>query len=988
MSLDYSSSIKKVDKFNYCHSQLMAILKRKLGVLLLISCFTFASIHSALCMSPAPTIYVSGDGTGDFNCNGTDDHLQINKALAYIAANPGYTTVHLKGPFTYVINGTLLIGSNTILEGDSNAVIKLADHACWDTMKPLIQQMNSSGNNNIVIRGFEVNVNHDNNTEFARGKGYYNVIYFLRCNNVKVYNMYMHDGHGDGLRIRNSQNIQFYNNRISKLGHDGLFAIECNNVEAWSNIITCRTNSGLRAWNSNYVKFHANEIDASYYKCTGGPGIQIEKSAGIMDNIEIYNNTFNNTYGPGIWIFNYDNSSTRDQGKDIYIHHNVFHGTGTNPSINWIGGILAGGFNNTIIENNVFDGAYNAAVVHMYMPGYSSSYSPAGGYITIVRSNVIVNTVRCRADPSGGYGVINNLPETHSFVFQNNCLYNNIAGNYKNCNSTSDIYMDPLFADQKKHDYHLKSAADRWDGNTWVQDSVSSPCIDAGYPSSDYSKEPEENGDRINIGRYGNTIYASKSYILKNKNAPVITSIPNATIGVGENLNFTVTASDADGDNLTYSASNLPTGTTLNNESGFFSWTPATGQEGIYEITFNVSDGTFNDSETANISVILKNKYAPVITSIPNTTIEIGENLNFTVTAFDADGDNLTYSASGLPVGANFNENSGFFSWTPATGQEGTYKITFNVSDGTFNDSETANISVILKNKYTPVIITISNTTIEIGENLNFTVTASDADGDNLTYSASNLPTGAALDNKSGFFSWTPATGQEGTYKITFNVSDGTFNDSETANISVIKKGSGIDNNSSMNLPGKVYDNRLRESSPNSILGNDAYIDVGGMSTGRYRDITWFNISQYTDATKVSNATLSLFWYYPSSSRPNDTIIEIYRPASSWNPSYVSWNKRDNGITWNNAGGDWYDKNGVLQGNTPYATLTIKASTLPNITPCELNVTDLVKEYASGKYANTGFLIKARSESNNYIAFYSSDCGNASRVPKLNITYK
>ena len=159
-------------------------------------------------------------------------HVQINQALKIVAETPAYTTVHLKGPFTYVIDDTLLIGSNTILEGDTNAVIKLVDHAGWDKMAPLIQQMSSSGNNNIVIRGFEVNANHDGNSELSKGKGYDNIIYFTRCNNVKVYNMNMHDGHGDGLRIKYGENIQFYNNRVSKLGHDGLFAIECNNVDA------------------------------------------------------------------------------------------------------------------------------------------------------------------------------------------------------------------------------------------------------------------------------------------------------------------------------------------------------------------------------------------------------------------------------------------------------------------------------------------------------------------------------------------------------------------------------------------------------------------------------------------------------------------------------------------------------------------------------------------------------------------------------------
>ncbi len=310
--------------------------------------------------------------------------------------------------------------------------------------------------------------------------------------------------------------------------------------------------------------------------------------------------------------------------------------------------------------------------------------------------------------------MINKLPETHSFILQNNCLYNNSAGKYKNCTSTSDIYVNPLFVDPKKHDYHLQSTSGRWNGKTWVKDRVSSRCIDAGYLSSDYSNEPEDNGDRINIGRYGNTIYASKS-------------------------------------------------NTSNN--------------------------------------------------------------------YDADGNNFSYSV-------------------------------------------------------------------------------------------------------------------------------------------------------------KIYDNRLREASPTNVLGSNSYLDVGGMSTGRYRDIMWFNLSEHVNTTKISNATLSLVWYYPRSSRANDTIVEIYRPASSWNPSYVSWNNRDKGIAWKNPGGDWYDKNGVLQGSTPYATLTIKARTLPNNTSCALDVTDLVKEYVSNKYANTGILIKARTERNNYIAFYSAEYGNTSQIPKLNINYE
>ena len=70
-------------------------------------------------------VHVAGDGSGKYNCDGRDDHVQINQALTFAAQNPG-TTVYLEGSFTYVIDDSLLIGSNTILEGDSSAKIKVA----------------------------------------------------------------------------------------------------------------------------------------------------------------------------------------------------------------------------------------------------------------------------------------------------------------------------------------------------------------------------------------------------------------------------------------------------------------------------------------------------------------------------------------------------------------------------------------------------------------------------------------------------------------------------------------------------------------------------------------------------------------------------------------------------------------------------------------------------------------------------------------------
>jgi len=80
---------------------------------------------------------------------------------------------------------------------------------------------------------------------------------------------------------------------------------------------------------------------------------------------------------------------------------------------------------------------------------------------------------------------------------------------------STNIYSDPLFADPANGDYHLKSQYGRWDptadgGAGWVIDDVTSPCINAGDPTSAYGPEPEPNGCRVNMGAYGNTPDASK----------------------------------------------------------------------------------------------------------------------------------------------------------------------------------------------------------------------------------------------------------------------------------------------------------------------------------------------------------------------------------------------------------------------------------------------------------------------------------------------
>ena len=178
--------------------------------------FHFSSVRRSD-MTP-PVVYVAGNGSGDFNCSGENDHIPINQALKFVTENSGYTTVYLKGPFTYAIDDTLQIGSNTILEGDSNATLKLVRNAGWSSTKPLIKKSNSSSHN-ITIRGFTIDGNREGNANIESGNGYHNLIHFSDCQNVSVYNMYLTNNHGDGLKTDNCSNIIFCNNEAYLLGH-------------------------------------------------------------------------------------------------------------------------------------------------------------------------------------------------------------------------------------------------------------------------------------------------------------------------------------------------------------------------------------------------------------------------------------------------------------------------------------------------------------------------------------------------------------------------------------------------------------------------------------------------------------------------------------------------------------------------------------------------------------------------------------------------
>jgi hypothetical protein len=102
-----------------------------------------------------------------------------------------------------------------------------------------------------------------------------------------------------------------------------------------------------------------------------------------------------------------------------------------------------------------------------------------------------------------------------------------------------------------------------------------------------------------NIG----TWCARESNVTINNQPPIMGNIGNRTGKEGQQMSFTIPATDPDNDTLSFSATGLPTGASLNQTSGAFSWTPTFTQDGIYWVLFRVSDGLFTDSRPVKLTI-------------------------------------------------------------------------------------------------------------------------------------------------------------------------------------------------------------------------------------------------------------------------------------------------------------------------------------------------------------------------------------------------
>ena len=240
----------------------------------------------------------------------------------------------------------------------------------------------------------------------------------------------------------------------------------------------------------------------------------------------------------------------------------------------------------------------------------------------------------------------------------------------------------------------------------------------------------------------------------------------SANDGASLNLNVAGNFTNVDNLPLTYSATGLPAGVTINAATGLISGQLGSSASalssngaaaGQYEIVVSASDGTSTASQAFTLTAI------NTVPTATNATVVLAEdsvfNGNLAGIASDTDGDVLTFSATTQPLHGVLTVNAdGTYRYTPAANFNGTDSFTYTVTDAD-QASRTATVTFTVTPGYDAPAATapFSNVTANDHTSINVNVAANFTSIDNLplTYTATGLPNGITLDPTTGLLSGT-----------------------------------------------------------------------------------------------------------------------------------------------------------------------------------------------------------------------------------------
>jgi hypothetical protein len=312
-------------------------------------------------------------------------------------------------------------------------------------------------------------------------------------------------------------------------------------------------------------------------------------------------------------------------------------------------------------------------------------------------------------------------------------------------------------------------------------------------------------------------------------NSPISINDPgDQATNAGDTVSLQIVATDSESGALTYSATGLPSGLSINASTGLISGTiPSTLSAGIYNTTLTVGDSTDNEYLPFTWTVYPSSRVTITNPGTQNGTE--GKTVLLALSASDSSGGTLEYAAVGLPAGLEINPSTGVITGTLAAGAGafGPYAVTVTATDGTYGDSTT-----FIWNVSSPITLTNPGTQNSIeGKTVSLTLSASDATGGTLTYGAQGLPSGLEINPTTGAITGTiaPGSAANGPYDVTITAEDGTYSDSQsfTWNVS-----SPVTLTTPANQTNNEGDNVLLTLSATDSTGGTLTFGVSGLPNG------------------------------------------------------------------------------------------------------------------------------------------------------------
>ncbi|MFD2556281.1 putative Ig domain-containing protein [Sphingobacterium tabacisoli] len=354
-----------------------------------------------------------------------------------------------------------------------------------------------------------------------------------------------------------------------------------------------------------------------------------------------------------------------------------------------------------------------------------------------------------------------------------------------NVNDAPTIIGTPATTVHQDATYSFMPTANDVDGDVLTFSIVNKPSWATFDPATGRLTGTPRNADvgttsgiviSVSDGELTASLSAFSITVVNVNDAPKIAGIPATTVDQDATYSFTPTATDVDGDVLTFSIVNKPSWATFDPATGGLTGTPRNADVGTTSgIVISVSDGTLTASLPAFSITVVNVNDAPTITGTPATTVDQDATYSFTPTANDVDGDVLTFSIVNKPSWATFDPATGRLTGTPRNADVGTTSgIVISVSDGELIASLPAFSITVVNVNDAPTITGTPATTVDQDATYSFTPTANDVDGDVLTFSIVNKPSWATFDPATGRLKGTPRNADVGTTSgIVISVSDG-----------------------------------------------------------------------------------------------------------------------------------------------------------------------------------------------------------------------